>query len=160
MLCDGAHGEGYVATASHGTIAAFALVRNPAMSSTERRRELYVSLRLILCIALGIWLGAVAVALTGMLIFKNLPPAQTQVLENAAARLSAPPAPAATEEPEGAMFRKYEQSLRESEARQAREQAQEQRQRNYSRPKCDFWMQQDRTAPSEKSQAGINEYCG
>jgi hypothetical protein len=130
------------------------------MSSTERRRELYVSLRLILCIALGIWLGAVAVALTGMLIFKNLPPAQTQVLESAAAQLSAPPAPAAAEEPEGAMFRKYEQSLRESEARQAREQAQEQRQRNYSRSKCDFWMQQDRTAPSEKSRASINEYCG
>lgn len=130
------------------------------MSSTERRRELYVSLRLILCIALGIWLGAVAVALTGMLIFKNLPPAQTQVLENAAARLSTPPAPAAAEEPEGAMFRKYEQSLRESEARQAREQAQEQQQRNYSRSKCDFWMQQDRTAPSEKSRASINEYCG
>lgn len=130
------------------------------MSSTERRRELYVSLRLILCIALGIWLGAVAVALTGMLIFKNLPPAQTQVLENAAARLSTPPAPAAAEEPEGAMFRKYEQNLRESEARQAREQAQEQQQRNYSRSKCDFWMQQDRTAPSEKSRASINEYCG
>ncbi len=130
------------------------------MSSTERRRELYVSLRLIVCIALGIWLGAVAVALTGMLIFKNLPPAQTQVLENAAARLSTPPAPAAAEEPEGAMFRKYEQSLRESEARQAREQAQEQQQRNYSRSKCDFWMQQDRTAPSEKSRASINEYCG
>lgn len=130
------------------------------MSSTERRRELYASLRLILCIALGIWLGAVAVALTGMLIFKNLPPAQTQVLENAAARLSTPPAPAAAEEPEGAMFRKYEQSLRESEARQAREQAQEQQQRNYSRSKCDFWMQQDRTAPSEKSRASINEYCG
>lgn len=130
------------------------------MSSTERRRELYVSLRLILCIALGIWLGAVAVALTGMLIFKNLPPAQTQVLENAAARLITPPAPAAAEEPEGAMFRKYEQSLRESEARQAREQAQEQQQRNYSRSKCDFWMQQDRTAPSEKSRASINEYCG
>jgi hypothetical protein len=130
------------------------------MSSTERRRELYVSLRLILCIALGIWLGAVAVTLTGMLIFKNLPPAQTQVLENAAARLSTPPVPAAAEEPEGAMFRKYEQSLRESEARQAREQAQEQQQRNYSRSKCDFWMQQDRTAPSEKSRASINEYCG
>lgn len=130
------------------------------MSSTERRRELFVSLKLILCIALGIWLGAVAVALTGMLVFKNLPPAQTQVLENAAAQLSPPPAPAATVDPESAMFRKYEQSLRESEARQAREQAQEQSQRNYSRSKCDFWMQQDRTAPSEKSRASISEYCG
>ncbi|EGH10818.1 hypothetical protein Pgy4_09973, partial [Pseudomonas savastanoi pv. glycinea str. race 4] len=31
------------------------------MSSTTRRRDLYVSLKLIVCIALGIWLGAMAV---------------------------------------------------------------------------------------------------
>lgn len=128
------------------------------MSST-RRSELYASLKLILCIALGIWLGAMAVIATGMLFYKNLPPAQTQALEQAAAQLRSP-SPAAQPEPENAMFQKYEQSLRESEARQAREQVQEQQQRNYSRSKCDFWMQQDRTAPSEKSRASINQYCG
>ncbi|WP_122660080.1 hypothetical protein, partial [Pseudomonas viridiflava] len=84
--------------------------------------------------------------------------AQTVALEKTAAQLTAPPAPQV--EPETAMFRKYEQSLRESEARQARVQVQEQQQRNFSRSKCDFWMQQDRTAPSEKSRASINEYCG
>ncbi|SHM97773.1 hypothetical protein SAMN05216593_105119 [Pseudomonas asturiensis] len=128
------------------------------MPSHIRRRELYVSLKLILCIALGIWLGAMAVVLTGWLLYKSLPPAQTVALEKAATQLTAPPAPQV--EPETAMFRKYEQSLRESEARQAREQTQEQQQRNFSRAKCDFWMQQDRTAPSEKSRASINEYCG
>lgn len=131
------------------------------MSSSTRRRELYVSLKLILCIALGIWLGAMAVALTGMLFYKNLPPAQTQVLEKAAAQLANPKGPTAPEvDPQNAMFQKYEQALRESEARQAREQVQEQQQRNFSRSKCDFWMQQDRTAPSDKSRANINEYCG
>jgi hypothetical protein len=129
------------------------------MSSSTRRREIYVSLKLILCIAVGIWLGAMAVALTGLLVYKNLPPARTQALEQAAARVSAPQS-APAEEPEGAMFRRYEQSLRESEARQAQEQVQAQQQRNYSRAKCDFWMQQDRTAPSEKSRASINLYCG
>jgi len=128
------------------------------MSIPNRRREFYISLKLILCIALGIWLGAVAVFLTGLLLYKNLPPAQTQTLDRAAAQLTAPPVPQA--EPETAMFQKYEQSLRESEARQAREQAQEQQQRTFSRSKCDFWMQQDRTAPSEKSRASINQYCG
>ncbi|AHF68889.1 MULTISPECIES: hypothetical protein [Pseudomonas] len=128
------------------------------MPSYPNRRELYVSLKLILCIALGIWLGAMAVVLTGFVFYKNLPPAQTQVLEKAAAQLRAPAAPQV--EPENTMFQKYEQSLRESEARQAREQAQEQQQKNFSRSKCDFWMQQDRTAPSEKSRAGINQYCG
>ncbi|WP_122429908.1 hypothetical protein, partial [Pseudomonas viridiflava] len=89
---------------------------------------------------------------------KSLPPAQTVALEKAAAQLTAPPAPQV--EPETAMFRKYEQGLCESEARQGREQVQEQQQRNFGRSKCDFWMQQDRTAPSEKSRASINEYCG
>ncbi|MFA0995934.1 MULTISPECIES: hypothetical protein [Pseudomonas syringae group] len=134
------------------------------MSSPTRRRDLYVSLKLIVCIALGIWLGALAVFLTGLLYYKSLPPAQTQALDNAAAQLSAPPGQktgnTAAAEPETEMFRKYQQSLRESEARQAREQAQEQQQRTFNRPKCDFWMQQDRTAPSEKSRASINQYCG
>lgn len=124
------------------------------MSSTARRRELFVSLRLILCIAVGIWLGALAVALTGMLIYQNLAPAQIQALT----QLSGPATPvqAPAPEPQTEMFRKYEQNLRESEARQA----QEQRQSRFNRAKCDFWMQQDRTAPSEKSRASINEHCG
>lgn len=61
------------------------------MSSPTRRRDLYVSLKLIVCIALGIWLGALAVFLTGLLYYKSLPPAQTQALDKAAAQLSAPP---------------------------------------------------------------------
>lgn len=65
------------------------------MSSTTRRRDLYVSLKLIVCIALGIWLGAMAVFLTALLYYKSLPPAQTQALENAAAQLTAPPLPPA-----------------------------------------------------------------
>lgn len=130
------------------------------MPATPRRRDLYVSLKLIVCIALGIWLGAMAVFLTGLLYVKSLPPAQSQALENAATQLSRPPAKAPVSEPDTEMFRKYEQSLRESEARQAREQAQEQQQSTFSRSKCDFWLQQDRTAPSEKSRASINQYCG
>ncbi|RMN79059.1 hypothetical protein ALQ52_03690 [Pseudomonas cannabina pv. alisalensis] len=119
-------------------------------------------MKLIVCIALGIWLGAMAVFLTGLLYYKSLPPAQTQALEQAATQLSAPPAQKAGKvaEPETEMFRKYEQSLRESEARQAREQVEEQQQRTFSRSKCDFWLQQDRTAPSEKSRASINQFCG
>ncbi|MBA1230610.1 hypothetical protein G7013_13235 [Pseudomonas viridiflava] len=128
------------------------------MPSHLRRRELSVSVKLIACIAAGIWLGAMAVFLTGWLLYKSLPPAQTVILEKAAAQLVTPAVPQA--DPETAMFKKYEQSLRESEARQAREQVQEQQQRNFSRSKCDFWMQQDRTAPSEKSRASINEFCG
>jgi hypothetical protein len=130
------------------------------MSSSTRRHEFFASFKLILCIAAGIWLGVIAVALTGLLLYKSLPAARSQALDRAVEQFAAPEAAAPAQEPDTAMFRKYEQSLRESEARQAQEQLQEQRQRTYSRSKCDFWMQQDRTAPSEKSRANVDLYCG
>lgn len=127
------------------------------------RRALNVSihpLKLVACIAIGIWLGFIAVALTGLLIYKALPASDTQVMSNAAAQLSAPPTAKVTPEAEKTMFEKYEQSLRESEARQAWEQAQEQQQKNFNAPKCNFWIQQDQTAPSEKSRANVSQFCG
>ena len=117
-------------------------------------------LKLIACIAIGIWLGFIAVALTGLLFYKALPESDTQVIHNAAVQLSAPPAAKVTPEAEKTMFEKYEQSLRESEARQAWEQAQEQQQKSFNPAKCNFWMQQDRTAPSEKSRANVSQFCG
>lgn len=132
--------------------------------SMTRRRELNVSVhpvKLIASIALGIWLGFIAVLLTGMLLYKALPEAETTIVKNVATQLSTPPAAAKpVPEADKTMFEKYEQSLRESEARQAWEQAQEQQQKNFSAPKCNFWMQQDRTAPSEKSRANVIQYCG
>lgn len=133
------------------------------MPTTTQRRELNVSmhpLKLIACIAIGIWLGFIAVLLTCMLFYKALPEAQTQVIDNAAAQLSAPPVAKPAPEAEKTMFEKYEKSLRESEARQAAEQAQEQQQKSFNGPKCNFWMQQDRTAPSEKSRANVIQFCG
>jgi hypothetical protein len=130
---------------------------------TSSRRELNISvhpLKLVGCIALGIWLGFIAVLLTGLLFYKALPQAQTEALSNAAAQLSAPPV--ARSEPDGqsVMFEKYQQNLRESEARQAAEQAQAQQLKNFNGPKCDFWLQQNRTAPSEKSRANVTLFCG
>ena len=31
--------------------------------------------------------------------------------------------------------------------------------RNLNSPKCQFWLQQNRTAPTEKSQANVLEFC-
>jgi hypothetical protein len=50
--------------------------------------------------------------------------------------------------------------LRDSEARQAQEAEQVERQRSFNGPKCQFWMQQNQTAPSEKSRAAIYQFCG
>ena len=65
--------------------------------SMTRRRELNVSVhpvKLIASIALGIWLGFIAVLLTGMLLYKALPEAETTIVKNVATQLSTPPAAA------------------------------------------------------------------
>ncbi|OQR28724.1 hypothetical protein BWR59_20695 [Pseudomonas sp. Bc-h] len=126
-------------------------------------RELSVTLhplKLVLSIAAGIWLGFLAVALTAWLIYKVLPAEQTQALNNAAAQLTNPPGAKPRPESDNPMFDQYRQMLRDSEARQAQEAEQVERQRSFNGPKCQFWMQQNQTAPSEKSRAAIYQFCG
>ncbi|WP_268797299.1 hypothetical protein [Pseudomonas huanghezhanensis] len=135
------------------------------MPSSARRREIPITLnplKLLLCIALGIWLGFIAIALTGWLVFKMLPAEQTQALSNAAAQLIAPsPAPPKAAAPsDNPMFDQYRQILRDSEQRQAQDGEQAERQRSFNGPKCQFWMQQNQTAPSEKSRASVYQFCG
>lgn len=126
-------------------------------------RELSVTLRplkLALSIAAGIWLGFLAVVLTAWLIYKALPPEQAQALNNAATQLTTPAAAKAKPESDNPMFDQYRQILRDSEARQAQEAEQAERARSFNGPKCQFWMQQNQTAPSEKSRAAIYQFCG
>jgi hypothetical protein len=133
------------------------------MPTSIRRRELSVTvhpLKLMLCIALGIWLGFIAIVLTGLLIFKLLPAEQAQAISNAAVQLTAPPAPKAPVTSENPMFDQYRQILRDSEQRQAQDAEQAERQKSFNGPKCQFWMQQNQTAPSEKSRASVYQFCG
>lgn len=126
-------------------------------------RELSVTLRplkLILSIAAGIWLGFLAVLLSLWLIYKMLPAEQTQALSNAAAQITAPPAAKPKPESDNPMFDQYRQILRDSEARQTQEAEQAEGQRSFNGPKCQFWMQQNQTAPSEKSRASVYQFCG
>lgn len=133
------------------------------MPTSIRRRELSVTihpLKLLLCIALGIWLGCIAIVLTGLLVFKLLPAEQTQALSNAATQLTAPPAPKAAAPSDNPMFDQYKQILRDSEQRQAQDAEQAERQKSFNGPKCQFWLQQNQTAPSEKSRASVYQFCG
>ena len=126
-------------------------------------RELSVTLRplkLILSIAVGIWLGFLAVLLSVWLIYKLLPAEQTLALNNAAAQMTAPPAVKPKPDSDNPMFDQYRQILRDSEARQTQEAEQAERQRGFNGPKCQFWMQQNQTAPSEKSRASVYQFCG
>jgi len=133
------------------------------MATSIRRRELTVTLhplKLLLCIAFGIWLGFIAIVLTGLLVFKMLPAEQAQAMNNAATQLTAPPAAKAPAPSENPMFDQYRQILRDSEQRQAQDAEQAERQRSFNGPKCQFWMQQNQTAPSEKSRASVYQFCG
>ncbi|TDF85517.1 hypothetical protein [Pseudomonas sp. H9] len=123
-----------------------------------RPRELKITLKpvqLVLCIALGLWLGALAIALSLWLAGRLLPEAVQPL-----SQVIVPPA--ATSTPETAqqsqMFEQYKQILRNQELQQAEEQA-ESSVRNLSNPKCQFWLQQNRTAPTEKSRALVLEFC-
>ncbi|MGH8418463.1 MAG: hypothetical protein ACRER8_14470 [Pseudomonas sp.] len=126
-------------------------------------REMSVNLRpltMAMSIAAGIWLGFLAVVFTVWLIYKALPAEQAQAVNNAAAQLTTPPAARSKPESDNPMFDQYRQILRDSEARQAEEAEQADRQRSFNGPKCQFWMQQNQTAPSEKSRAAIYQFCG
>ncbi|NIF16790.1 hypothetical protein [Pantoea sp. Cy-639] len=130
-----------------------------------RARELKITLKpvqLILCVALGLWLGAVAIALSLWLGLRLLPE-QVQPVAQALAPAIARPAPAtATPEPpqdaQAQMFERYKDILHKQELQQASEAAQG-NPRNLNNPKCQFWLQQNRTAPTDKSQANVLEFC-
>lgn len=130
-----------------------------------KRRAVSVTLHplmLMLSIGAGIWLGFLAVLLTGWLVYKALPAEQVRALGNAASQLTAPAAaPSNAKAPsDNPLFDQYRQILHDSEARQAQEAEQAERQRSFNGPKCQFWMQQNQTAPSEKSRAAVYQFCG
>lgn len=121
-----------------------------------RPRELKITLKpvqLTLCIALGLWLGALAIALSLWLAWR-LMPERVQPLS----QVLVPPAAAPAADPQSQMFEQYKQILHKQQAQQAEDQA-EGNLRNLANPKCQFWLQQNRTAPTEKSRALVLEFC-
>jgi hypothetical protein len=60
--------------------------------------------------------------------------------------------------PQSPIFQQYEENLRKNEQQQRMDQARSSS-RNLSNPKCQFWLQQDQTAPSEKSRANVLQFC-
>ena len=127
----------------------------------NRRRAVNISLspvQLVLSIALGLWLGAVAVGLSVGLVWQ-LWPEQVEPLARAVAPARVapgptPPAPA-QQDAQQAMFERYQQVLQEQQARQAIEADP----RHLANPKCQFWLQQNRNAPTANSQAKVMEFC-
>jgi len=111
-------------------------------------------------IALGLWLGFLAIALTTWLLCKLF--SQQMVPVAAAVQQQLNPAPMAQPAPDippqSPLFEQYKQNLNKDEQQQALDQARSNN-RNLSNPKCQFWLQQDQTAPSEKSRANVIQFC-
>ncbi|PWB35952.1 hypothetical protein DCO48_00435 [Pseudomonas sp. SDI] len=138
------------------------------MPYRARRRALRVTFNpvsLIVSVAVGLWLGAVAIGVSLWLLGQYLPQVQ-QPLRDAIAPPAAPVAPvapapygAAEQTPEqNRMFEQYQQILRQQQVEHAEQQMQGDP-RNLSKPACQFWLQQNRTAPTEKSRANVLEFC-
>ena len=130
------------------------------------RRPLAVRLNVLqlsASIALGLWLGFMAIALTCWLASRLLFSEQLAPVATAVEQLARPPAPAHVQPrpdiaPQSPLFDQYEENLRKNEQQQRLDQARGSS-RNLANPKCQFWLQQDQNAPSEKSRANVQQFC-
>lgn len=111
-------------------------------------------------IALGLWLGFLAIALTCWLASRFLFNEQLAPVAQAVQQLANPPVVQQAPDipPQSPLFEQYEENLRKSEQAQRLDQARSSN-RNLSNPKCQFWLQQDQNAPSEKSRANVLQFC-
>ncbi|VVO22322.1 hypothetical protein [Pseudomonas fluorescens] len=120
------------------------------------RRSMPVSLNLLqlsASIALGMWLGFMAIALTCWLASRFIFSQQLAPVAEAVQQLTKPP----VAEPNH-MFEQYQKNLHKNEQQQTLDNARSNL-RNLSNPKCQFWLQQDQTAPSDKSRANVLQFC-
>ncbi|MCX2899669.1 hypothetical protein [Pseudomonas mandelii] len=130
------------------------------------RRALAVRLNVLqlsASIALGLWLGFLAIALTCWLASRLLFSTQLAPVAAAVEQLARPPVPEVTQPrpdipPQSPLFEQYEENLRKNEQQQRLDQARGSS-RNLANPKCQFWLQQDQNAPSEKSRANVQQFC-
>ena len=116
------------------------------------------TLQLTGSIALGLWLGFVAIALTCWLAARLLFSEQLAPVAQAVQQLANPPVAQPAPAPQNPMLEQYEQNLRSIEQQQMVDQARSSK-RSLSNAKCQFWLQQDQTAPSEKSRANVMQFC-
>jgi hypothetical protein len=111
-------------------------------------------------IALGMWLGFLAIALTCWLLAHFVFKEQLLPVAQAVQQLATPPAVQVQPDipPQSPLFDQYEENLRKNEQQARLDQARSSS-RNQSNPKCQFWLQQDQTAPSEKSRTNVLQFC-
>ncbi|AMB87751.1 hypothetical protein AWM79_21665 [Pseudomonas agarici] len=117
-------------------------------------------LQLTASIALGIWLGVLALALSAWLVARFFVAQPLASVAEGVRQISQPSPLVAPQAPGDStqMFEQYTENLRKNEEQQRLDQARNSY-RNLSNPKCQFWLQQDQTAPSDKSRANVLQLC-
>jgi len=112
--------------------------------------------KLIVAIALGIWLGFIAIALTTWLASHYLFEQTLAPVAQAVQQLGKPAVVAP--EPPNRMFEQYQENLRKQEQQQTLDQVRA-NPRNLANAKCQFWLQQDQNAPSDKTRTNVLQFC-
>ena len=112
--------------------------------------------KLSIAVALGLWLGFVAIALTGWLASRYLLEQPVAAVTQAVQQLGKPPT--VTPEQPNQKFQQNQQNLHKQEQQHTLDKAHA-NPRNLSNPKCQFWLQQDQNAPSDKSRANVLQFC-
>lgn len=112
--------------------------------------------KLSAAIAFGVWLGFIAIVLTTWLASRYLFAQSLAPVAQAVQQLGKPAVVAP--EPPNRMFEQYQQNLQKQEQQQTLDQARNNA-RNLSNPKCQFWLQQDQSAPNEKTRANVLQFC-
>ncbi|MDE3736023.1 hypothetical protein PSH28_05425 [Pseudomonas resinovorans] len=129
------------------------------------RRILRISFNpavLTLSVALGVWLGFIAISLTAYLGYQfymadsETPVAQVFTPPPASAPQPAPTPPSTGEERLQTYEERYNATQRADNERLER--LEEQRRLNDA--KCQFWTEQYRNAPTEKAKRNMDQECG
>lgn len=129
----------------------------PYRSTPRRPLRINVNaVQLTVSIALGLWLGFLAIALTCWLAARFVFGPQLAPVAAAVQQLAKPPV--VEHVAPNPMFEQYQENLRKNEQQQTLDQARS-NPRNLSNAKCQFWMQQDQTAPSEKTRTNVLQFC-
>ncbi|MFC6298437.1 hypothetical protein GNF76_17320 [Pseudomonas sp. CCM 7893] len=113
--------------------------------------------KLSIAVALGLWLGFIAIVLTVWLASRYLPQQTIAPVARVVQQQLDKPV-VVTPQPPNRMFEQYQENLRKQEQQQTLDQARN-NPRNLSNPKCQFWLQQDQNAPSDKSRANVLQFC-
>ncbi|QJI28242.1 hypothetical protein HKK55_05805 [Pseudomonas sp. ADAK18] len=112
--------------------------------------------KLSIAVAFGLWLGFIAIVLTVWLASRYAPEHAVAPVAQAVQQWGKPAV--AAPEPPNRLFEQYQENLRKQEQQQTLDQARN-NPRNLSNPKCQFWLQQDQNAPSDRSRANVLQFC-